>query len=286
MTFATPPVALHLFNSLSNSIISEITKLPIVFSTSDCMNLDFYVTPLDSSYSLVFGYNWLVQHNPLIDWVNRSINFCPSLQENLTSSCIAANTPLISSSFLDIPLLSLNSTVSIPASETSVSNSKQPNMLLLALQHSYMYQNSWGPTISNSVFVLQTFRLTPQNVQKLLTFLMSLLSITNLLMFSAKLKLKLSLLTVLMTSKLIWKRVFNLLLALYTLFQHLNKRLWRNLLRKISTWVSSSQSYLYIVHQSYSLRRKMGHCAFVSTFTVLTISSRRIAIHSYSSSIY
>ena len=286
MTFATPPVALHLFNSLSNSIISEITKLPIVFSTSDCMNLDFYVTPLDSSYSLVFGYNWLVQHNPLIDWVNRSINFCPSLQENLTSSCIAANTPLISSSFLDIPLLSLNSTVSIPASETSVSNSKQPNMLLLALQHSYMYQNSWGPTISNSVFVLQTFRLTPQNVQKLLTFLMSLLSITNLLMFSAKLKLKLSLLTVLMTSKLIWKRVLNLLLALYTLFQHLNKRLWRNLLRKISTWVSSSQSHLYIVHQSYSLRRKMGHCAFVSTFTVLTISSRRIAIHSYSSSIY
>jgi len=64
---------------------------------------------------------------------------------------------------------------------------------------------------------------------------MSLPSITNLPMFSAKLKLKLSLLIVFITSKSIWKRVLNLWLALYTLFQHLNKKLSRNSLRKIST---------------------------------------------------
>ena len=58
-TSATPPVALYLFDSSLNSTISEITNLPIIFSTSDCINLDFYVTPLDSSYSLVLGYNWL-----------------------------------------------------------------------------------------------------------------------------------------------------------------------------------------------------------------------------------
>ena len=56
---ATSLVALCLFDSSSNSTISEIANLPIIFSTSDCMNLDFYVTPLDSSCSLVLGYNLL-----------------------------------------------------------------------------------------------------------------------------------------------------------------------------------------------------------------------------------
>ena len=58
-TSATPLVALYLFDSSSNSTISEIANLPIIFSTSDYMNLDFYVTPLDSFCSLVLGYNWL-----------------------------------------------------------------------------------------------------------------------------------------------------------------------------------------------------------------------------------
>jgi len=56
---ATSLVALCLFNGSSNSTISKIANLPIIFSTGDYMNLDFYVTPLDSSYSLVLGYNWL-----------------------------------------------------------------------------------------------------------------------------------------------------------------------------------------------------------------------------------
>jgi len=128
---ATPLVALCLFDGSSNSTISKIANLPIIFSTSDCMNLDFYVTPLDSFCSLVLGYNWLARHNSLIDWVNRSINFCPSLQENLAPSHVVTNTPLASLSFLDIPLQSSDFAVSIPTSETSMSNSKQPNITII-----------------------------------------------------------------------------------------------------------------------------------------------------------
>ena len=143
-----------------------------------------------------------------------------------------------------------------------------------------MHQNFQTPTILNSVFILQTFRPTPQNLWKLLISPMFLPNIMNLLM------LKLSLLIVLMISKSIWKRVLNLQLALYTLFQYLNKRLLRNSLRKISIRILSNQPHFCMVHWSYLLRRKMVHCAFVSTSTVLTISPKKIVIHSCSSLIY
>jgi len=57
--FVTPPVALCLFDSSLNNNISKITNLLIIFPTGNCMNLDFYITLLNSSCSLVFGYNWL-----------------------------------------------------------------------------------------------------------------------------------------------------------------------------------------------------------------------------------
>ena len=64
-TSTTPPVALRLFDGSSNNTISEIANLPIIFSTSNCMNLDFYVTLLDSFCSLVLGYNSLYNYQTL-----------------------------------------------------------------------------------------------------------------------------------------------------------------------------------------------------------------------------
>ena len=60
-------VALYLFDGSSNNTISKIANLPIIFPIDNCINLNFYVTLLDSSCSLVLGYNWLIQHNLLID---------------------------------------------------------------------------------------------------------------------------------------------------------------------------------------------------------------------------
>jgi len=53
------------------------------------------------------------------------------LQENLTLSHVVANILLASPSFLDIPLQSSDSVVSIPASEASASNSRRSNIAII-----------------------------------------------------------------------------------------------------------------------------------------------------------
>ena len=71
-----PPIGLHLFDGTCNSIITQTMELPVTFPTGEVLTLTFYVTPLNSSCSVVLGYNWLKQYNPLVDW--KSGHICSS----------------------------------------------------------------------------------------------------------------------------------------------------------------------------------------------------------------
>ena len=63
-TTPTLAVELCLFDGTLNNIISEVVSLPVKFPSGECMTLDFYVTLLDSCYSLVLGHSlWNFDNN-------------------------------------------------------------------------------------------------------------------------------------------------------------------------------------------------------------------------------
>ena len=57
--YTIPAIRLHLIDGTCNSIITQAIRLHLHFSSSEKQHVNFYVTPLDSSCTLVLGYHWL-----------------------------------------------------------------------------------------------------------------------------------------------------------------------------------------------------------------------------------
>jgi len=126
-TTPTPPVELHLFDRTSNNIIFEVVSLPVKFPSSECMTLDFYVTPLDSCCSLVLGHSWLTRYNPLIDWVSGSIFFWPP---SLLQS--PASVPPVET-LVNPPFSPAKNPLQFTPSETFSSNPKRSHIAIISV---------------------------------------------------------------------------------------------------------------------------------------------------------
>src|SRR6266478_2681652 len=68
-------IPLRLFDRSTRNSISHKTTILLTFSTSETHWTEFYVTKLDKGYSIVLGYDWLVHHNPSIDWAETKVVF-------------------------------------------------------------------------------------------------------------------------------------------------------------------------------------------------------------------
>src|SRR5258707_2365220 len=68
-------ILLQLFDGSAWNSVSHKTNMPLTFSTGEPHQTEFYITKLDKGYSVILSYDWLVHHNPSIDWAETKVVF-------------------------------------------------------------------------------------------------------------------------------------------------------------------------------------------------------------------
>ena len=108
----------------SNSVITQALDLSVRFPTGETQNLTFFVTPLDQGCTIVLGFRWLTQYNPLVDWVLGRIIFCQSSQPEAKTS------PPVKT-LLSAPTPALPNPVPDPEAPLPPVNRKPPRVTLI-----------------------------------------------------------------------------------------------------------------------------------------------------------
>jgi len=58
-----------------NYLVNHVVSLPIIFPCSYSCQIEFFMTKLEGTYPIVLEYNWLTQHNPLVDQRKGTLEF-------------------------------------------------------------------------------------------------------------------------------------------------------------------------------------------------------------------
>ena len=69
------PIPLQLFDGSSTTSVVCKTQVPITMPTGETHEVEFFIMKLDKGYLVVLGYDWLVQHNPAINWIKTKVIF-------------------------------------------------------------------------------------------------------------------------------------------------------------------------------------------------------------------